>query len=162
RAARRTRAIVDANGAVLRLVALALMGGLALASGACTSSSVTSATSPTPGKCQVVLTAPDSAVGATGGAGKVSVTTEVECAWTASTDANCISVLSPSSSQGKGDVAFHVAANPVPSSRQATITVNGQHVDVRQDPAACRYDVAVASSAFEAGGGSGTATVTTL
>ena len=63
-----------------------------------------------------------------GGTGTFSVTTQPECAWTASTAVNWISNLSPSSGQGTRDVEFRVAANDGSAVREADIVVNDSRV----------------------------------
>jgi hypothetical protein len=97
---------------------------------------------------------------AIGGTGAVAITTQPECTWTASADAPWIGELGPAQGQGNGQVQFQVATNPTGTSREGTVTVNGEKAAIRQDAAACRFDVSVSSTSFPATGGSGTSTVT--
>lgn len=121
------------------------------ASGCGTDSSVT--TAPTQVKCQVTLATDASAIGPDGGAGSLTVTTTPECPWDATTATSWVSNLTPTSGQGNGTVAFRVAANPLPSARDADIVVNDNHLRVSQQPATCRYTLAPATLDVAAGGG---------
>lgn len=97
---------------------------------------------------------------ANGGPGIVTVTTTPECAWNASSSANWISGVSPSSGQGKGDVKFTVAANDSSAARDGDIIVNDIHARVSQR-APCRYDVQPPTQSLGISGGAGTVTITT-
>ena len=134
---------------------------LALAIAGCGSKSETS-TSPSPVKCQVALTSPQSTLDAGGGAGSVAVSTQAECAWTASTTAGWITNLTPASGQGPGTVQFQASANPGTSPRQADIALNGATIRISQSGAACRVDITPRSQTIDAGGGTGSVTVTAL
>src|SRR5919112_3635646 len=105
--------------------------------GACTTlacgSSTSVATGPSPVRCQVSLNTTANSIDASGGPGSVSVSTQPECAWTASTDVNWVTGLTPSSGQGSGQIDFHALPNPSPGARQADIVVNGGRVSVRQE-----------------------------
>jgi len=137
-----------------------VLAAAALVAGCESSSTVT--TSPTAadtGKCALSLTTPP-AVDAGGGAGSFSVTTQPECAWTASTSVDWITGLSPTSGQGNGNVSFRVAVNDGASVRDTDIVVNNSRVHVSQK-AACRYDVAPATQVVSVTGGEGVVTVAT-
>jgi hypothetical protein len=136
----------------------ALVVSVALAAAACGTSSETS-TGPSPVKCQVALTAPQSPIGAAGGAGALSVTTPSECAWTASAAVSWITGLTPASGQGEGQVQFQVAPNPSPTSRQGDITLNGVTARVSQMGANCAFTLTPASQNIAAGASSGTVAV---
>jgi hypothetical protein len=69
---------------------------------------------------------------ASGGTGKVSVTTQSGCAWTASGGAGWITITSGASGTGSGTVAYTAAANTTGSSRTADMTVAGQTVVVTE------------------------------
>ena len=134
----------------------------AIVASGCTSSSVTSSTSTEPSvvKCQVSLAMSTAAIGADGGSGALSVSTQPECAWEAVSGASWISDLRPASGQGTGEVQFVVTANPDPVARQADIKVNGQSAGVRQDSAPCRFGISASSQSVDAGGGTITVSVT--
>lgn len=128
----------------------------AIAVGGCETASTTTA-GPEPVKCQVSLSTP-SPMDAAGGTGSVAVTTQPECAWTASTPMNWISGLSPTSGQGTGQVDFRVAPNEGASSREGDVVVNGMAARVSQR-APCRYAVTPASQNISADGGAGSLSV---
>ena len=134
----------------------------AIVASGCTSSSVTSSTATEPSvvKCQVSLAMSTAAIGADGGSGALSVSTQPECAWEAVSGASWISNLTPASGQGTGQVQFVVTANPDPVARQADIRVNGQSAGVRQDSAPCRFGISASSQSVDAGGGTFTVSVT--
>lgn len=142
--------------------AIALAFAAAVLAAGCTESSSTVTTNPdavSTSKCQVSLSTP-SGVGAEGGTGSVAVTTQPECAWTASATVNWISALSPASGQGNGNVAFQVSANDTAGAREGDVVINDVRAHVSQR-APCRYTVAPANQTIDSGGGAGSVTVTT-
>src|SRR4029078_344677 len=84
------------RGTIGALLIAALASGLA----ACSNSSSQTQTGPSPVKCQVSLSTSSTPPAARGGARSVAVTTQPECAWTASADVTWIGGLSPASGQG--------------------------------------------------------------
>ena len=113
----------------------------------------TGPTAATMAKCQPVLGA-SSNVGAAGGPSAVSITTQPECGWTASTQASWITDLSPSSGQGSGQLAFRAAPNTEPSAREADILVNNDRVRVVQEAAPpCIFEVRPGNLNIGAAGG---------
>jgi hypothetical protein len=124
----------------------------------CETKSTVSETSPTSlTKCQVVLSTPPM-IDAGGGKGTLSVTTQPECAWTASSGVSWISAVAPGSGQGTRDVEFEVAANSDVAVREGEIVVNDSRVRVSQR-AACRYAVTPANQTVGATGGDSTISV---
>jgi hypothetical protein len=97
---------------------------------------------------------------AAGGTSAITVTTQPECAWTASTSANWISGLSPTSGQGNGSVSFRVSANDGASVREGTIVVNNEQARVSQR-APCRYTLTPASQTVATSGGAASVNVAT-
>ena len=97
---------------------------------------------------------------ALGGTGSFGVTAQPECAWEASTSANWISALSPTSGQGNGEVTFRVAPNDGTSVRDGNVVVNGQQVVVSQR-APCRYALTPANQNVSANGGAGSVSIAT-
>ena len=148
--------LVRANTRLLVAVVLSLVTAI-IAAGCETSSTVT--TGPNPVKCQVSVAAP-TMMEAGGGSSSISVTALPECAWTASTSANWISGLSPTSGQGNGSVSFRAAANDGSSVREGTILVNNEQARVSQR-APCRYTLTPATQTIATSGGPSTVTVTT-
>jgi hypothetical protein len=128
-----------------------------LVSGCETSSTISAG--PDPVKCQVSLAAPPM-IDAGGGTGTLAVTTNPECAWTATSGAPWIS-LSPSSGQGSASVELRVTPNDSSAQRDGNIIINGQQVRVSQR-APCRFEVAPATHSVAAAGGTGRVTVSTL
>ena len=122
--------------------------------GAACSSSSTSTTGPTPVKCQVALSTPPT-LDANGGTGTVTVTTQPECAWTASTQLSWLSDLSPTSGQGSGQVAFRAAANPQASAREGEIVVNDARARITQQASPCQYALNPGSRDVSSEAGSG-------
>jgi hypothetical protein len=68
---------------------------------------------------------------AAGTGGPVTVTTQPGCAWTATSNANWISVTSGGTGTGSGSVSFTVAANPG-EQRTGTLTIAGSTFTVTQ------------------------------
>jgi all-beta uncharacterized protein/BACON domain-containing protein len=134
--------------------------GVATIAAACgATSTTTTGVGPTPPKCAVSVTAPQSAIDAAGGAGSIAVATQPECTWTASTDANWISALSPASGQGNADVAFQAAPNPDGVARQGGVIVSEQRATISQAAAPCRFDLAESRAQVPATGGTATVAV---
>ena len=131
---------------------------VALAAAACGTKSQTS-TGPSPVKCQIALSLPQSPIEAKGGTGTVSVTTSSECAWTAASSVGWITGLNPVSGQGQGQIQFQVAPNPNAASRQGDITLNGVTARVSQMGAGCQIDLAPRSQNFADAAASGTVSV---
>ena len=134
---------------------------LAVAAIACETTSSTS-TVPSPVKCAVSLEAPSNSIDASGGNAAVTVSTERECSWTASSAATWITGLTPTSGQGGGRIEFQAAANLAGTTRQGDIAVNDQHVPIQQKPAACRFDVTPATQTVGPAGGTASIAINTL
>ncbi len=73
--------------------------------------------------------------------GFVSLTAGSTCAWTASSNASWLSVVSAASGTGSATVSFSVASNASSGSRTGTLTVGGQSYNVVQAGAGCSYSV---------------------
>ena len=145
------RACRSASALVVCLSAVAV-----LVAGCETSSTITAG--PDPVKCQVSLAAPPM-IDAGGGTGTLAVTTNPECAWTASSGAAWIS-LSPSSGQGSAAVELRAAPNNGSAQRDGNILVNSEQVRVSQR-APCRFEITPATHRMTAAGGNGRVTVST-
>jgi hypothetical protein len=96
----------------------------------------------------------------TGGAGTVAVTTQVGCAWTASTAAGWITIDSGSSGTGSGIVAYTVAPHVGPP-RSGIITIAGLTFTVNQSEGFCVGALSSTSANFPQVGGTGSVDVTT-
>jgi hypothetical protein len=110
-------------------------------------------------KCSVTVGNPGSMLPAGGGSGSVTVASARECQWTASADAEWLSVTSGGSGQGDGTVQFSAAANADPVTRSGAIVVAGQRAVVNQAAGECRFELSPASADFGMSGGSGTVQV---
>lgn len=142
------------------LCLLAALASTAFA-GACRSSS-TSVTGPSSNKCAITLSGSGLSVPGGGGSGSLAVSTERECAWTATSEAAWISLPAATSGQGPGTVAFTVGPNPAASVRRGSIVVGGERAQVEQAAAACSFAVSPGSEDVDAAGGARTFAVNTL
>jgi Putative binding domain, N-terminal/Viral BACON domain len=147
------------KGVIPRPLTYVVLSLLACVAGAC-GSTVATSTGPSPAKCAVTLAVPASPVGSSGDTTTVGVTTQPECAWSASSDAAWITGLTPSSGQGSAQLQMQIAANPDGTARQGDIIVNGERARIRQDAAACRFELSTTEQTMPAGGGTGRITVT--
>ena len=97
-------------------------------------------------RCTYTIGPKDASIAAPGGTGTVTVSTGTGCDWTASSNANWITVASGASGTGNGSVAFGAAVNPG-NARMGTITVSGQAFTVTQAAAAvsCTYTISPGS-----------------
>lgn len=142
---------VIARGGVSQVARVLGLCAAVIGVGTCGTSSRTS-TGPTPLKCQPSAALSTQSIGAAGGNATLSVTTQQECTWSVTSEAGWISGLTPSSGQGSAQVAFSVATNPAASVRQGDLVLNDQHIQVRQEAASCRYEIAPKSHDLDAGG----------
>lgn len=143
-----------------RPLALLFLSVLSCGLGAC-GSTVATSTGPTPAKCAVTLAVPTSPVSPNGDTTTVGVTTQPECAWSASSDAAWITGLTPASGQGSAQLQMQIAANPAGTARQGDIIVNGERGRIRQDAVACVFELSTTEQTVPAAGGTGRITVTT-
>lgn len=142
------------------------LGPLALAVGIATSigcgATTATSTGPSPVKCTVSLTTADALLDGDGGTSTLTVSTQPECSWTAMSETNWISDLSPRQGQGPAEVAFRVTPNSVATAREGNILVNDSRVLVKQGPATCRFEVRSTEQPLPAEGGDWIVIVTTL
>ena len=111
--------------------------GTAVCVAACGSTSVTEISGPTTARCEATFsTAP--AIPAAGGGVAVSVRTERECLWTATSEASWLQVA-PTQGQGDASITITGTANPDALVRNGSVQVNGQRLTVSQDAAPCRF-----------------------
>src|SRR5882757_8386164 len=108
---------------------------------ACTSTQTsTGIAAPSSDKCQLQISTTASSFPDAGGTGSLSVTTTRDCGWSAATSATWVS-LGSTSGQGDASISYSVAANSVPQTRSAAITVEGQTIQLSQAAAPCRYSL---------------------
>lgn len=97
-------------------------------------------------------------VSSAGGSGTLAVTTSPACPWTATSNANWIT-LNPAAGSGPGSVTFSIAGTGGPE-RTGTALIAGQLFTVTQSPG-CAYDVQPTAHTIAAAGGSGGVSVAT-
>ena len=117
-----------------------LILSLALALANCNSSSTTSVTGPTLLRCSIALAGPVPTVEGAGGTGRLNVTVNRECTWSAKSEVEWITVT-PDAGQGDAELNYRVAANPSGAQRKGAVVVNEQRAEVTQ-AAACIFTVA--------------------
>ena len=88
-----------------------------------------------PPTCRYELTSTSAEFEANGGTGSVRVRTAAGCAWTAQSSAAWVTITSPRSGTGDGEIRYSVAENFSSSSRTATITVNTAVLRIVQERA---------------------------
>jgi Putative binding domain, N-terminal/Viral BACON domain len=126
---------------------------LACLASACGSSSI-SVTSPGGAKCSVAVTNSMSSAPAAGANGTLTIATNRDCTWSASTTTPWISITSSGNGQGEATVSYRVAPNADPSPRHGVVTVNDATVDVTQEAAPCSFTVTPSVATSPAAGGS--------
>jgi len=106
--------------------------------------------------CAPSINPTSQSIGAAGGAGTpVAVSAAAGCAWTATSNAVWLTIISGVAGTGNGTVTFTVAANGS-SSRTGTLTIAGQTFTVNQAAAPCTYSINPTSQSIGAAGGAGT------
>jgi Viral BACON domain/Putative binding domain, N-terminal len=133
--------------------------GVLIVIAACGKTSTSTVTGPTPAKCGVTVATSVDSVAAAGAMQSFAITAPPECTWNAAAEVSWITELSPSTGQGSGNVRFRVMPNSDGRSRQGTITVNNQQVQVRQDASPCRIQLNATNDRFDAKGGTATVSV---
>jgi hypothetical protein len=140
----------------LRRLLVTLAAVIALVALAC------SKETPNQPTCSYALTLTAGTFSASGGPGAISLATGAGCTWTVSANSTWVSFPAGSSGSGPATIGFAVAANATTEARQATLTVAGQSLAVKQDGSIpCEYAVSPTSLDLVAAGGSATVTVTT-
>lgn len=131
-----------------------LFGTLAaFTSVACGSSTSTSVNSPTTTRCQPSLTPSATTYGSTGGTGTVNIGVARDCTWAASSQAPWIVITSAREGQGDGSVAYRIEGNADPVTRRGAVAVGDARVELAQDAAPCRYQVAASPDPVPGDGG---------
>ncbi|HEX2461957.1 MAG TPA: BACON domain-containing carbohydrate-binding protein [Vicinamibacterales bacterium] len=137
----------------MRRLTTAGAAALLLSSAACGSSAKTSVGPSAFEKCSVEASAAPTSFPPEGGDGRLTISTEAECAWSATSAAAWISLTS-GSGQGATTVNFRVAANPDPAARSSSVTVGAREVSVTQQAAPCRYRLSASAVSLPSAGGS--------
>ena len=82
--------------------------------------------------CTYSIAPTSQSFGANGGTGSVNVTTQANCAWTATSNAGFITITSGTPGNGSGALNYSVAVNTSTSQRTGTMTIAGQTFAVNQ------------------------------
>lgn len=111
--------------------------------------------------CSYSVSPTSQTFGGGGGTGISTVTAGLNCAWTASSSAEWITIISGASGSASGSVAFTVAPNPGTTVRTGTLTIAGTIFTVTQtSPSVCNPSISSTTGWFVADGGFGNTTVT--
>lgn len=112
--------------------------------------------------CTVTIDPASASFTAVGGEGRVRVTTQDGCEWTAAGGAAWTQITNGRGT-GSGEARYLVIANTTTSARSTTLTIGGQSHSVTQQAAvpACTYSIDPQSRTFAAAGGDGSVTVST-
>jgi uncharacterized protein (TIGR03437 family) len=108
--------------------------------------------------CTYSITPTSRSIGAEGGVGSVTVTTQAGCAWTATSNVNWITITAGGSGSGSGAVSYSVASNAGNPPRSGTLTIAGRTFTV--DQGGCSYTLSASSQTFSSSGGNGSVNVT--
>jgi hypothetical protein len=112
--------------------------------------------------CRFTLSPATQMIATSGGESTVTLTAnDVDCAWTATTDVDWISLAAPTSGTGNAVITFMAAPNQS-GERNGAIIVAGQRANVIQSAAAppnCSIAISPVSQDVPAGGGSGSISV---
>ena len=129
---------------------------------ACTSTQTSTdvAASPTQ-KCQFHVSTSPSTFPEGGGSGSLAIDTTRDCTWSVTSNASWVSVPN-ANGQGGASVSYSVAANTVPQTRVANLSVEGQTLQLSQEAAPCRFALSSSGDAIGYAGGALSVTVQTF
>jgi BACON domain-containing protein/all-beta uncharacterized protein len=123
-------------------------------------SSISTITAPGSSKrCEITLETRASTLQASGGTGTVTVKTERECQWTATSDAAWLTLSGGTTGQGDGTIQYSVGVNVDPVQRTGAIVANDKRVEVTQTGGECKFELGSSSTSFPNLGGSNTVQV---
>jgi hypothetical protein len=110
--------------------------------------------------CSITLASSDLVFGAPGGRGSVRVqANNSACAWSASSNAEWVTLGPKTSGAGDATVSFDVASNGSASSRGAAVQIAGQSVRVQQSGLECEFKLRSTSGGVPESGGTGSVAV---
>jgi hypothetical protein len=138
------------------LPALLLLAAAALR---CSSASSTVAGPTSNLRCGVTVTPQTTSVGAAGGSGTLTLTTDRECQWAIVLTSNWLSITSSMSGQGPSSISYSAAPNSSASPRTAEVAVGDQRVSISQQ--ACAVAVSPASLTIGPAGGAAKTAIAT-
>lgn len=116
----------------------------------------------TPSNCNYSLSSASAFFSVAGGAGKVSLTANPGCGWTAVSDSSWIVLTSSATGTGSATMNFEVRENFTGSARSGRLTIAGFTYTVVQsgEQEDCNYALALSATAYQSSGGGGTISVT--
>lgn len=95
--------------------------------------------------CEYKLNRLSGGYDADGDLGRFTISTTSTCAWNVTPNATWITLVSPTTGFGNGNVVFRLAPNPLPGPRVGTISVQNQTFSVRQEMTGCSYSLSAPS-----------------
>jgi len=128
----------------------------------CTATQTSTDVAPSPSqKCQFRVSTSSSSFSDGGGTGTLTIDTTRDCSWSVSSSADWVSVATPSG-QGGASVSYTVSASTVPQARVASLTVEGQTVQLSEQAAPCRFALSSSGNSISSSGGALAVTIQTL
>lgn len=139
-------------------------GAVTISSAAATNSPVvipvTLNVTPSP-SCTYTVSSLSESYAAAATTASLSVSTQPGCTWQASTTTPFLTILSPTTTtSGSGPVSFQLTANPDATSRNGSLTIAGQTVNITQFGTGCSFSVSPGSGTISSVGGNGAVTLT--
>ncbi len=116
---------------------------------------------PEPG-CSYSIAPLTVSVGGGSGSGRLAVTTDASCSWSATSNASWLTLPPGASGMGSGTVSYNVAASSATTTRTGTLTAGGVAHTVNQARSACTVTLSSTSASFAAAGASSAVNATTL
>lgn len=107
----------------------------------------------TTSSCSYSLNTTNQPVGADAAVGTVNVTAASGCAWTATSNANWITIISGASGSGNGVIDYAIVANSSASARTGTLSIAGQTLTITQSAPSCTYTLNPTSKNFNSRNG---------
>jgi hypothetical protein len=141
--------MVNATRLLSRLV---LASTLFLALAACDKGAPSS---PTPFGCVYTLSVTGISVPGSGASTTIGVTTTSQCAWSATSNRDWVTITDGATGTGSGTVAVVISPNPASSIRTGTLTVAGQAVSVSESGQACAVTLSPTVAAVPPGEATG-------
>lgn len=116
-----------------------------------------------PPSCTYSISPGNASVTAGATTGTIAITTQTDCAWTASSNSSFLTFDNAIGRKGSGVVTYAVTANTGTTTRSAAATVAGKAFALSQSapPQNCTYSISPSSTTVPAAAGGGSFTVTT-
>lgn len=117
------------------------------------STAVLSPTPLAPERCAISIGVGAPTVGATGGTGKLQISTARECTWSVRTAAPWLRFLSATEGQGPAEVSFDIQPNRSTEPRTIELVVSNQTARISQQAATCTWAITPERLSINARGG---------